>query len=175
MKPKSKTRAKKTTRRRARTTRKTAPVPLTELLVMPRLGRIWRIHRRLRSGESVEPAELAAELNVSMRTLRQDIAIMVERLDLSVMLHPKTGCYYYGLGHLRLPPVPIRWMEGFALKVSQRLPGPVRGSSLEKEAMALFGLMSDTLKDALLVSLAHIDDEITHPPPPPRLDGLGRN
>jgi hypothetical protein len=173
MKPKTKQRTTK--RRRTRSTHETEPVPLTELLVMPRLERIWRIHRELRSGQLVPAAALAGKLQVSMRTLRQDIAIMAERLDLSVMLHAKSGCYYYGLGHLRLPPVLIRWMEGFALKVSQRLPGPVRGSSLEKDAMRLFGIMSHTVKDAILVSLADIDDELTQPPPAPRHAGLGRN
>lgn len=66
----------------------------------PRLGpaafaRIYRIHQCLASGRPINAETLARELEMSPRTIKRDVAHMMDRLGCEIAWNAATRSYYY--------------------------------------------------------------------------------
>jgi hypothetical protein len=57
--------------------------------------RILRIHERIQSGRHPNCVRLAAEFEVSPRTLKRDVEFMKDRMRLPIEYDPRRWGYYY--------------------------------------------------------------------------------
>jgi predicted DNA-binding transcriptional regulator YafY len=121
----------------------------------PPLERMLRIHQALQSSRHPNATTLAAELEVSTKSVHRDLEFMRDRLELPLAYDYAHKGYHYTQEVGNFPTLQITEGELFALLVAEKALQQYRGTAFERPLVSAFKKMAASLPDT--VSL-HIPD-----------------
>lgn len=127
----------------------------------PPLARMMRIHEAVQSGTFPNARQLAAEIEVSAKSIYRDIAFMQDQLGLPLEFDPLRNGYHYTEAVSAFPTLQITEGELFALLVAEKALQQYRGTSFEKPLMSAFRKMADSLPETISLNLAEWDASIS--------------
>jgi predicted DNA-binding transcriptional regulator YafY len=127
----------------------------------PPLERMLRIHQAIQSGKLPNARTLAAELEVSTKSIYRDIDFMRDRLDLPVEFDRPRNGFRYTQEVGGFPTMQITEGELFALLVAEKALQQYRGTTFEKPLLSAFRKMAASLPDTVSVNLADWEQTIS--------------
>ncbi|MCX6904011.1 MAG: WYL domain-containing protein [Verrucomicrobia bacterium] len=127
----------------------------------PPLERMLRIHQSIQSGGFPNATSLAAELEVSTKTINRDIDFMRDRLELPVEYDGARFGYHYTQPVSSFPTLQITEGELFALLVAEKALQQYRGTNFEKPLLSAFKKMAASLPDTISLNLADWEHTIS--------------
>jgi proteasome accessory factor B len=132
-----------------------------ELRKRPPLERMLRIHQAIQSGKYPTATSLAAELEVSTKSVHRDLEFMRDRLMLPLeWCHAKFG-YHYTEEVSGFPTMQISEGELLALVIAEKALQQYRGTSFEKPLVSAIRKMQDALPDTVSISLSDVEQSIS--------------
>lgn len=123
-----------------------------------KLERLLAIDRLLRSTAYQTCVSLAKELEVSERTIRDDLAFLRDRFHAPLEYGKKRGWYYTDLAW-RLPSIALSTGELFALTLGAKMLETYAGSAYEKELRSAIERLSERLPENSWIDLQQLADE----------------
>ena len=120
-----------------------------------------RIHQAIQSGQFPNAPRLAAELEVSSKSIQRDLDFMRDRLDLPLEFNRARHGYHYTQEVSGFPTLHITEGELFALLVAEKALQQYRGTTFEKPLVSAFKKMSASLPDIVSLHLADWDQTIS--------------
>ena len=127
----------------------------------PPLERMLRIHQALQAGKYPNANKLAAEIEVSSKTIHRDIEFMRDRMNLPVEFSPAHNGYHYTSEVSAFPTMQITEGELFALVVAEKALQQYRGTSFERPLLSAIRKMEQALPDTISLNLADIEQTIS--------------
>lgn len=131
------------------------------LLTRPPLERMLAIHRALQAGRYPNATSLAAELEVSPKSVQRDFGFMRLRMKLPLEYVPEKGGYHYTQEVTSFPTMEITEGELFALLVAEKALQQYRGTNFEAPLVNAFRKMAGGLPDAVSLNLSDLDKSIS--------------
>lgn len=131
---------------------------LVEVLMTRRLERLLTIDSLIRNPERQTQQSLAAALEVSDRTIRDDLAWLRDRFHAPLEFSSRQG-YYYSDTTWRLPTIPLTQGELFALTLGARMLETYSGSAYEAELRSAVGRLAERLPEESWVDLQQVATE----------------
>ncbi len=119
----------------------------------PPLERMLRIHQALQSDHHPNASTLAADLEVSTKSIHRDLEFMRDRLELPLAYDHAHNGYHYTEDVGNFPTLQITEGELFALLVAEKALQQYRGTAFERPLVSAFKKMAASLPDT--VSLQH--------------------
>ncbi len=120
-----------------------------------------RIHQLIQSGSFPNATQLAAELEVSTKSIHRDLEFMRDRLGLPLEFDRAHFGYFYTQEVSAFPTVQITEGELFALIVAERALQQYRGTSFEKPLLSAIKKMEQSLPDTISLDLADVEQAIS--------------
>ena len=120
-----------------------------------------RIHQAIQSGQFPHAPRLAAELEVSSKSIQRDLEFMRDRLGLPLEFNRARNGYHYTEEVSGFPTLQITEGELFALLVAEKALQQYRGTTFEKPLVSAFKKMSASLPDTISLHLADWDQTIS--------------
>ena len=127
----------------------------------PPLERMHRIHQRLHAGEYPNATTLAAELEVSTKTIQRDLDFMRDRLALPIEFDFVRNGYYYTEEVAAFPTMQITEGELFALVVAEKALEQYRGTNFEKPLLSALQKIAASLPETISFSFGQLDKAIS--------------
>jgi proteasome accessory factor B len=127
----------------------------------PPLERMMRIHERIRAGGFPNCRKLAAELEVSAKTIQRDIDFMRDRLGLPIDYDQLRFGFYYTEPVANFPNIEVSQGEIIALFVARKALEQYRGTSFEHSLRTAFQKITDTLRDKVDFQWGSLDSAIS--------------
>src|SRR5579859_6852380 len=127
----------------------------------PPLERMLRIHQLIQSASFPNASTLAAELEVSTKSIHRDLEFMRDRLELPLEFDRARFGYFYTQEVSSFPTVQITQGELFALIVAERALQQYRGTSFEKPLLSAIRKMGQALPDTISLDLADVERTIS--------------
>ncbi|HWI59190.1 MAG TPA: WYL domain-containing protein, partial [Bacillota bacterium] len=127
----------------------------------PPLERMLRIHQAIQERQFPNASILAAELEVSPKSIHRDLEFMRERLQLPVAFDRLRLGYYYTEEVSAFPTVQITEGELFALIVAEKALQQYRGTSFERPLLSAIRKMEQSLPETISLDLADIERTIS--------------
>ena len=138
------------------------PKPMVPLPASrPPLERMQRIHQALHTGGYPNANALAAELEVTTKTIYRDVEFMRDRLGLPIEFDKLRNGYFYTEEVSAFPTVQITEGELFALIVAEKALQQYRGTSFEKPLLSAIRKMEQALPDTISLNLAEVEQAIS--------------
>ena len=120
-----------------------------------------RIHQAVQSGKYPNATKLAAELEVSTKSIHRDIEFMRDRLELPIEYHPQNFGYHYTAEDTAFPTLHITEGELVALVVAEKALEQYRGTQFEKPLLSAIRKIEQSLPDTISLNLADIEQTIS--------------
>lgn len=120
-----------------------------------------RIHQAIQSAGFPTATTLAAELEVSTKSIQRDIEFMRDRLELPIEFDRARWGYRYTEEVSAFPTVQITEGELFALVVAEKALQQYRGTSFEKPLLSALRKMEQSLPDTISLNLSEMDQAIS--------------
>ena len=120
-----------------------------------------RIHQAIAAGNLPNATRLAAELEVSTKSIQRDLEFMRDRLNLPLEYDPQRHGYFYTEEVSAFPTMQITEGELFALVVAEKALQQYRGTSFEKPLLSAIKKMEQALPDTISLNLADIEQTIS--------------
>jgi len=120
-----------------------------------------RIHQAIQSGTFPNASHLAAELEVSSKSIHRDLDFMRDRLQLPLEFDRRRLGYRYTEEVKSFPTLQITEGELFALVVAEKALQQYRGTSFEKPLLSAIRKMEQSLPDTISVNLAEVEKTIS--------------
>ena len=127
----------------------------------PPLERMMRIHEAIHSGRHPNATTLAAEMEVSTKTIHRDVEFMRDRLELPLEYDALKHGYRYTEEVGSFPTLQITEGELFALLVAEKALQQYRGTNFEKPLVSAFKKMAAALPDTISLNLADWEQTIS--------------
>jgi predicted DNA-binding transcriptional regulator YafY len=127
----------------------------------PPLERMMRLHTALKARHFPNCRKIAAELEVSAKTIQRDIDFMRYRLGLPIDYHPQEFGFYYTEPVTGFPSIEVSEGEITALLVAQKALAQYKGTPFERPLHSAFRKLTDGLKDRLSFSWHDLEDAIS--------------
>jgi proteasome accessory factor B len=127
----------------------------------PPLERMMRIHSAISAGGHPNATRLAAELEVSTKSIHRDLEFMRDRLGLPLEYSATRNGYYYTEPVEAFPTLQITEGELFALLVAEKALQQYRGTNFEKPLLSAFKKMASSLPDTVSLNLSDWDQSIS--------------
>lgn len=127
----------------------------------PPLERMLRIHRAVQEGRWPNATTLAAENEVSAKSIQRDLEFMRDRLNLPLVYDGVRHGYYYSEEVSSFPTLQITEGELFALLVAEKAVQQYRGTNFEKPLLSALRKMAAALPDTISLHLADWDRTIS--------------
>lgn len=127
----------------------------------PPLERMLRIHNLIQSGKYPNATMLAAELDVSTKSVHRDLEFMRDRLELPLEFYRARNGYHYTEEVSGFPSLQITEGELFALLVAEKSLHQYRGTTFEKPLVSAFKKMASSLPDTVSLNLAEWEQTIS--------------
>src|SRR3954468_8106116 len=127
----------------------------------PPLARMLRIHHAIKSGRRPTANTLAAELEISTKTIQRDVEFMRSQLQLPLEWDPYKYGYIYTEEVSSFPTIQITEGELVALVVAEKALQQYRGTSFEKPLLSAIQKMEQSLPETISLSLSDIDQTIS--------------
>jgi len=135
--------------------------PPRELRQRPPLQRMLRIHQAIHAGDYPNATTMAAELEVSTKSVHRDLEFMRDRLELPIEFDASRGGYYYTEEVNGFPSLQITEGELVALVVAEKALQQYRGTSFEKPLLSAIRKMERSLPDTISLDLSDIEQTIS--------------
>jgi proteasome accessory factor B len=120
-----------------------------------------RIHQAIQSNAYPNATRLAAELEVSTKSIARDLEFMRDRLNLPLEYVPQKNGYHYTEEVSAFPTMQITEGEIFALVVAEKALQQYRGTSFEKPLLGAIKKIEQSLPETISLNLADIDQTIS--------------
>lgn len=120
-----------------------------------------KIHQAIQSGKFPNSTTLAAELEVSTKSIQRDIEFMRDRLQLPVEYNKPRNGYFYTEEVSAFPTLQITEGELFALLVAEKSLQQYRGTTFEKPLVSAFKKMAASLPDTVSLNIADWEQTIS--------------
>lgn len=127
----------------------------------PPLERMLRIHQLIQSGSFPKAPELAAQLEVSTKSIHRDLEFMRDRLQLPLEFDRARFGYRYTEEVHAFPTIQITEGELFALIVAEKALQQYRGTSFEKPLLSAIRKMQQSLPETISMDLAEVKRTIS--------------
>lgn len=127
----------------------------------PPLQRMQQIHAAIKAGKYPNSHTLARELEVSVKSVKRDIAFMRDRIGFPLAYDPVRFGYHYTGETGDFPAFQITEGELFALLVAEKAIEQYRGTAFERRLVSAFKKISAGLPDKVSMNLADWDDSIS--------------
>jgi len=127
----------------------------------PPLERMLRIHQALQSGRHPKAAALAAEMEVSTKSIYRDLEFMRDRLELPLAYARARNGYHYTEEVGNFPTLQITEGELFALLVAEKALQQYRGTAFERPLISAFKKMAASLPDTVSLNVAEWEQTIS--------------
>ncbi|MFA5265144.1 MAG: WYL domain-containing transcriptional regulator [Opitutaceae bacterium] len=127
------------------------------------LRRIIFIHERLGNGRRANACTLAAELEVSPRTVKRDIEFMRDTFGAQIVWEPSTQTYFYEKPCDLLPLLRLDADEALALALAGRTFAAWRGSPLGRALAAALGKIAGVVEGAVSLPADTISQLVFQP------------
>jgi proteasome accessory factor B len=131
------------------------------LLSRPPLERMLHIHQVLQAERFPNANTLAAELEVTTKTIHRDLEFMRDRLNLPVEFNFSRKGFHYTGEVSAFPTMQITEGEIFALVVAEKALQQYRGTSFEKPLLSAIRKMEQALPDTISLNLADVERSIS--------------
>jgi len=120
-----------------------------------------RIHAAIQSGGHPNATKLAAELEVTTKTIQRDLDFMRDRMELPIAWDARRNGYHYTEPVDSFPTLQITEGELFALLVAEKALQQYRGTTFEKPLLSAFKKMASSLPDTISLNLSDWDRSIS--------------
>lgn len=120
-----------------------------------------RIHQALHAGGCPNANTLAADLEVTTKTIYRDIEFMRDRLGLPIEFDKLRNGYRYTEEVGAFPTFQITEGELFALIVAEKALQQYRGTNFEKPLLSAIKKMEQGLPDTISLNLAEVEQTIS--------------
>jgi predicted DNA-binding transcriptional regulator YafY len=130
-------------------------------LSRPPLERMMKIHHAIQSGKFPNATSLAAELEVSTKSIQRDLEFMRDRMELPWEFDKTRNGYFYTQEVNAFPTLQITEGELFALLVAEKSLQQYRGTTFEKPLVSAFKKMAASLPDTISLNLAEWEQTIS--------------
>jgi proteasome accessory factor B len=120
-----------------------------------------RIHQLIQAGRFPNASTLAAELEVSTKSVHRDLEFMRDRLELPLEFNRARFGYHYTEEVSAFPTVQITEGELFALIVAEKALQQYRGTSFEKPLLSAIRKMEQSLPETISLDLAEVERTIS--------------
>jgi proteasome accessory factor B len=127
----------------------------------PPLERMMRLHAALKAKKFPNCQKIAAELEVSAKTIQRDIDFMRYRLGLPIDYHPQEFGFFYTEPVTAFPNIEVSEGEITALLVAQKALAQYQGTPFERPLQSAFRKLTDGLKDRVSFSWHDLEDAIS--------------
>src|ERR1041385_1795509 len=127
----------------------------------PPLERMMRLHAALKAKRFPNCQKIAAELEVSAKTIQRDIDFMRYRLGLPIDYHPQEFGFFYTEPVTGFPNIEVSEGEITALLVAQKALAQYKGTPFERPLQSAFRKLTDGLKDRVSFSWHDLEDAIS--------------
>jgi predicted DNA-binding transcriptional regulator YafY len=127
----------------------------------PPLERMMRLHAALKARHFPNCQKIAAELEVSAKTIQRDIDFMRYRLGLPIDYHPQEFGFFYSEPVTGFPNIEVSEGEITALLVAQKALAQYKGTPFEQPLQSAFRKLTDGLKDRFSFSWHDLEDAIS--------------
>jgi proteasome accessory factor B len=127
----------------------------------PPLERMMRLHAALKARHFPNCQKIAAELEVSAKTIQRDIDFMRYRLGLPIDYHPQEFGFFYTEPVTAFPNIEVSEGEITALLVAQKALAQYQGTPFERPLQTAFRKLTDGLKDRVSFSWHDLEDSIS--------------
>lgn len=127
----------------------------------PPLERMLRIHQAVQAGDYPNATRLAAELEVSAKSIHRDLEFMRDRLQLPLEFDRRRLGYHYTEHVSAFPTVQITEGELFALLVAEKALQQYRGTSFEQPLLSAIRKMEQSLPETISLDLADVERTIS--------------
>lgn len=127
----------------------------------PPLERMLRIHQAIQSGRFPNATKLAAELEVSTKSIQRDLDFMRDRLELPIEYHPQQFGYHYTAEVTSFPTMHLTEGELVALVIAEKALEQYRGTQFEKPLLSAIRKIEQSLPDTISLNLADIEQTIS--------------
>jgi proteasome accessory factor B len=127
----------------------------------PPLQRMMRLHAALKARHFPNCQKIAAELEVSAKTIQRDIDFMRDRLGLPIEYHPQEFGFHYTEAVTGFPSIEVSEGEITALLVAQKALAQYKGTPFERPLHTAFRKLTDGLKDRVSFSWTDLEDAIS--------------
>jgi proteasome accessory factor B len=119
------------------------------------------IHQALQGRKYPTASSLAAELQVSSKSIHRDLEFMRDRLELPLEWDGSKFGYYYTQDVNAFPTMQITEGELFALVVAEKALQQYRGTSFEKPLLSALRKMEQSLPDTISLNLNDVEQAIS--------------
>jgi len=120
-----------------------------------------RLHAALKARHFPNCQKIAAELEVSAKTIQRDIDFMRYRLGLPIDYHPQEFGFFYTEPVTGFPNIEVSEGEITALLVAQKALAQYKGTPFERPLQSAFRKLTDGLKDRVSFSWHDLEDAIS--------------
>lgn len=127
----------------------------------PPLERMLRIHQALQAKTFPNATKLAAELDVSTKSIQRDLEFMRDRLQLPIEYNPQRIGYHYTAEVTSFPTMHITEGELVALVIAEKALEQYRGTQFEKPLLSAIRKIEQSLPDTISLNLADIEQTIS--------------
>ena len=127
----------------------------------PPFERMMRIHQAIQSGKMPNAAKLAAEMEVSTKSIHRDLDFMRDRMGLPLEYDKVRHGFYYTEEVSAFPTVQISEGELFALIVAEKALQQYRGTNFEKPLISAIRKLEESLPDTISLNLADWEQTIS--------------
>jgi proteasome accessory factor B len=120
-----------------------------------------RIHQAVQSGRYPNAVSLAADLEVSTKSIHRDLEFMRDRLELPLAYEAAHNGYHYTEEVGNFPTLQITEGELFALLVAEKALQQYRGTAFERPLVSAFKKMAASLPDTVSLNIAEWEQTIS--------------
>lgn len=132
----------------------------------PQYRRLLFIDRKLKEGAYPNCSSLAAEWEVSTKTIQRDIAYLTDDLQAPIEYDSVHRGFRYSEENYSLPAINISESDLFAVFIAQRALGQFRNTPLYGKLSSVFSKIRDSLPDRTTIQPSWLDDRILIFPEP---------
>ncbi len=122
---------------------------------------MMRLHAALKSQHFPNCRKIAADLEVSPKTIQRDIDFMRDRLGLPIGYDAQKFGFYYTEAVTGFPSIEVSEGEITALFVAQKALAQYKGTPFERPLQSAFRKITDGLKDRVSFSWTDLEDVIS--------------
>jgi len=122
------------------------------------MWRVLEIHKILQTGNYPNCSTLAAEIEVTPKTIQRDITFMRNQLDLPLEYHAMKHGYYYTQPVQEFPMLHLSRHDLVALFLARRALEPLRGTRLERMLSESFSKIAEACAGDVSIEWHELDE-----------------
>src|SRR4051794_2183313 len=130
-------------------------------LSRPQMARVELIRAKISEGTYPNSNSLARDLECSRRTIKRDLALMQDQLNLPMEFDLKKNGWYFTKPVPFFPSIPLTEREIVGLFVAQKGIEQYKGTALEPVLAGAFRKMTAGLDDSVKYSLGNLDEVVS--------------